>query len=323
MSYAIVATARNEGPFLLEWLAHHFAIGFDKIIVATNECEDGTDQLLDLVSSTFPVTRIDNSVPIDGLTHQRSAVRRGLMCDAIEGTDWVLHIDLDEFLNIQAPDPNVHQFMMDFQDYDAVMLCWKLFGDNNRSYWDGGSVLDGFHRCQDDYRDSAQKAFFRRSVFSDAAPHTPKSPTKPLSDLKIVDTRKESLPAQRSASKRGTGLGLGMDSKTWRGGCINHYVHKSRDLTRLGLLARGDANGRVWAKPSQNKRLVGSIAYNKLNRNDVIDRSIQASRDKRIAILNQLKGIPGVLEAHYAAQRWFMDMLIALNEEHGPNGCAS
>ncbi len=43
---AIVTTMKYEGPFILEWLAYHRAIGFDDILVYTNDCDDGTDDML-------------------------------------------------------------------------------------------------------------------------------------------------------------------------------------------------------------------------------------------------------------------------------------
>ena len=38
---------RNEGAFLLEWLAHHRATGFTDFLVFSNDCEDGTDAMLE------------------------------------------------------------------------------------------------------------------------------------------------------------------------------------------------------------------------------------------------------------------------------------
>ncbi|MBV1927525.1 MAG: glycosyltransferase family 2 protein, partial [Rhodobacteraceae bacterium] len=74
MRCSIIACARNEGPFLVEWISHHLSLGFEKIFVATNDCQDGTDSILDLISRDWPVFRIENSDQIDGLTYQRSAV---------------------------------------------------------------------------------------------------------------------------------------------------------------------------------------------------------------------------------------------------------
>lgn len=33
-----ILTQRNEGAFLLEWLAHHRAIGFTDFLVFSNDC---------------------------------------------------------------------------------------------------------------------------------------------------------------------------------------------------------------------------------------------------------------------------------------------
>ena len=45
-SYSILSTMKNEGPFILEWVAHHKALGFDNIVVCTNDCEDPTVEIL-------------------------------------------------------------------------------------------------------------------------------------------------------------------------------------------------------------------------------------------------------------------------------------
>ena len=47
MRFLAVLTVRNEGAFLLEWLAHHRAVGFTHILVLSNDCQDGTDTMLD------------------------------------------------------------------------------------------------------------------------------------------------------------------------------------------------------------------------------------------------------------------------------------
>ncbi len=42
-----VSMMKDEGPFLLEWIAHHhLAVGFTDILVYTNDCSDGTDDML-------------------------------------------------------------------------------------------------------------------------------------------------------------------------------------------------------------------------------------------------------------------------------------
>ncbi len=38
---------KNEGPFILEWVAWQRLMGVDHILVFTNDCDDGTDAILD------------------------------------------------------------------------------------------------------------------------------------------------------------------------------------------------------------------------------------------------------------------------------------
>ncbi|MGA1180601.1 MAG: glycosyltransferase family 2 protein [Marivivens sp.] len=51
---------KNEGPYILEWVAHHLAIGFGHFIVVTNDCEDGTDEILLALQQRGPVTHVIN-----------------------------------------------------------------------------------------------------------------------------------------------------------------------------------------------------------------------------------------------------------------------
>ena len=47
----IVTTMKNEGPFILEWIAYHQAIGVQDFLVYTNDCSDGTDDMFDLLQA--------------------------------------------------------------------------------------------------------------------------------------------------------------------------------------------------------------------------------------------------------------------------------
>jgi hypothetical protein len=42
---------KNEGPFILEWLAWHRAIGVQDFLIYTNDCTDGTDTFLMLLQT--------------------------------------------------------------------------------------------------------------------------------------------------------------------------------------------------------------------------------------------------------------------------------
>ena len=42
-----VTCVKNEGPFLLEWIAFHRVIGVTDFLFYSNDCTDATDRLLD------------------------------------------------------------------------------------------------------------------------------------------------------------------------------------------------------------------------------------------------------------------------------------
>ncbi|MGO4916449.1 glycosyltransferase family 2 protein [Pseudogemmobacter sp. W21_MBD1_M6] len=46
----LVATVKNEGPNILEWVSHHLLAGFDDIVVYQNDSIDGTDDTLRLLA---------------------------------------------------------------------------------------------------------------------------------------------------------------------------------------------------------------------------------------------------------------------------------
>ncbi len=56
----IVTTMKNEGPFILEWIAYHRAIGVDDFLVYTNDCTDGTDDMLKLLDQHGIVQHREN-----------------------------------------------------------------------------------------------------------------------------------------------------------------------------------------------------------------------------------------------------------------------
>ena len=60
----IVTTQKNEGAFLLEWLAHHKSIGFDDILVLSNDCSDGNDTMLDRLQDMGELTMCVTTVPM-------------------------------------------------------------------------------------------------------------------------------------------------------------------------------------------------------------------------------------------------------------------
>ena len=97
----IVATARNEGVYLLDWIAYHKALGFEQIFLYTNDNTDRSDELLERLSLSGEIVWID-SRSAQGTRPQWKAYNHALrILPDILDYDWALFIDLDEYLKSQ------------------------------------------------------------------------------------------------------------------------------------------------------------------------------------------------------------------------------
>ena len=81
------------------------AVGFTDILVYTNDCADPTNEILDRLATHGFVTRVDNPVrPETGEKPQHAALKDAGRQAVRKAADWVLTIDVDEFLNIHVGD---------------------------------------------------------------------------------------------------------------------------------------------------------------------------------------------------------------------------
>jgi len=99
----VVLTVRNEGAFLLEWLAHHQACGVTDFLVFSNDCDDGTDAMLDRLDALGWLTHVRNPGPHpEG--PQWAALKLADTHPLVTGADWLLPLDIDEFVNVHTGD---------------------------------------------------------------------------------------------------------------------------------------------------------------------------------------------------------------------------
>ena len=88
---------KDEGPYVLEWVAHHLAVGFTDLVVYTNDCTDGTDTMLMRLEELGLACHRRNDIP-EGIKPQPSALKHAQDEPAVGAADWLLTFDADEFL---------------------------------------------------------------------------------------------------------------------------------------------------------------------------------------------------------------------------------
>lgn len=305
MTHVIAACMRDEALFLVEWLAHHFAVGFDRISVFTNDCADGTDKMLRLIAEHAPVDWYDNPGPYDEAgTIQKTALAKAFALPHIKAATWVMHIDADEYLNVTCGDRSVSALTNRLSQADVIGVQWRHFGKSGIDRWSGGSILDRFTMAEavpatpESGRLVNFKSIFRPGAFLRMDVHTPKFPA--FGRLPVaLNTEGQPLPIDSIMKERGSGYAAEAAQCTWENACLHHHHVKSDDLHQLKH-ARGDANGR-----NNRKRRIGSGFYRQVNLNEVEDTSISFYRTARLAWEERFRAIPGLAALEDAAMSSF------------------
>ncbi len=128
---AIVTTMKNEGPFILEWIAYHRTIGVDDFLIYTNDCTDGTDDDAGSVAGQGHRAAPRQPVSPGGdLKPQHAALQAAEAEPVMQNCGWGICMDVDEFINIKIGDGTLHDSLYrdgrgeyDQPDVAAVRQC--------------------------------------------------------------------------------------------------------------------------------------------------------------------------------------------------------
>lgn len=142
-----VTMAKDEGPYILEWVAYHTLLGFSDILVYTNDCTDGTNEMLDALASIGLVSRYDNP-PIGTKPPQSRALLRAQNHPLVQDADWVMVLDFDEFVTIRRGENRVDDLidMVNEAGATAVAITWRFFGSNGNAIYCDDPVTVRFSR---------------------------------------------------------------------------------------------------------------------------------------------------------------------------------
>jgi hypothetical protein len=138
-----VLCVRNEGAFLLEWLAHHRASGITDFLVFSNDCDDGTDAMLDRLEALGWLTHVRNPGP-HGEGPQWAALKRADRHPLVIGADWLLPLDIDEFVNVHVGDRTIPALLSALPQATAITLTWRVFGNGGVVHYEDAPVTETF-----------------------------------------------------------------------------------------------------------------------------------------------------------------------------------
>ncbi|NJS40551.1 MAG: glycosyltransferase family 2 protein [Rhodobacteraceae bacterium] len=146
MKITAVLTVKNEGAFLLEWLAHHRACGVTDFLVFSNDCSDGTDAMLDRLQAMGWLTHVPNPGPYPQ-GPQWAALKQADAHPLVRGADWLLPIDVDEFVNVHVGDRTIPALLAALPEATAIPLTWRLFGNAGVRGIEDRRVTESFTRA--------------------------------------------------------------------------------------------------------------------------------------------------------------------------------
>ncbi|MDQ2066592.1 glycosyltransferase family 2 protein [Xinfangfangia sp. CPCC 101601] len=143
-----VSMMKDEGPFLLEWVAHHLTVGFNRLVVYTNDCSDGTDTMLIRLEELGLAYHRRNVIP-EGLRPQPSALNHAQDEPLVAESDWVLVFDADEFLCIRYGDGTLNDLLdgVKAQGANGMVITWRIFGSGGVHDWSRAPVTEQYLRA--------------------------------------------------------------------------------------------------------------------------------------------------------------------------------
>lgn len=268
----LFSAQKDEAPFLLEWIAYHKAVGFTDIILYSNDCTDGGDDLLDRLAAKGEIDHHRHAPPAETAPQQNAsklAQEHGLFTDG----DWVMWLDIDEYFVVNVGDGTLDALFSEAPRFDAFLAAWRIFGDGGNTTWPGRQISPAFTQAQAHEEELFPyvKTLFRWSERIDHLDiHRPyfDHHIRPRHYPVIASTGD---PADR-AFYRSRGDRYNRITKPgdwWKLAQVNHYTLRTRDV-----FERKRARGRGNRPHSGGNDRHTDRFYRRMNKNEVEDRRI-------------------------------------------------
>lgn len=289
----IVTTMKNEGPFLLEWIAYHRAIGVTDFLVFTNDCTDGTDSFLALLEEKgICQHRVNPWRPGAATSPQHAALQAAETEAVVRKADWLICMDVDEFMNVKLGDGTLSALYDAIGEANMVSLTWRMFGNSELVQYEDRPVIGQFDRCAPElirkpHQAWGFKTLFRNiHIFRKLGVHRPKSLKSEYWE-RIAWINGSGRPMPNTMLRNGWRSTVSTYGYDWVQ--LNHYAVRSVE----SFLVKRD-RGRV----NHVDRDQGRNYWFRMNHNIEADRSIQRMVPLLEAEMNRLLADPDIRAAH-------------------------
>jgi hypothetical protein len=304
-----ILTVRNEGAFLLDWMAHHKACGVTRFVVASNDCDDGTDAMLDrLATVTGRVAHLRNPGPWKRGV-QFAALDLAARHPFVTGADWILPLDIDEFVNVHTGDRTIHALIAACPGAKAIALTWRLFGNAGIVAYQDRPVPDVFIRAAPPtlpwpWRAHLFKTLYRNDgTYGRPGVHRPRAPD----------------PARLGSAVWSDGSGRTLPSRYARTGMFTPPGSDCHGLVQLNHYPLGAIESFILkadrGRAVHGEDRLGMDYWVERNWCDAVDTSIAALTPAREQVKAGFLADPELQRLHGAAADWrstrFADLMAA------------
>ena len=297
MKFSVGATVKDEGPFLLSWLAWQKMLGFDDVVFVHNDTTDHSVEMLErLAAAGFCHEQVHVPKP------KQAPVRSGLIAlldhPVLAETDWFFLCDVDEYLIPHEGNGTVQGLIGDLHErFRGLSVQWKCFGTSGIEDWRDDPLPWMFTRAaaEKDPANKFYKSFAYRPAenFGMLSAHEPRKWTgkgnwgdgpnrwghisgRPFNYSPDGDERK--FTQAKWISHKGAQL--------------NHYITKT--LENFAYKAGTPCPARNFYFDRYNERFF--LVH---NRNEEEDRGAFAFADRFAAEMDKLAGVEGVMRLHH------------------------
>lgn len=298
MRITAVTCVKNEAAFLLEWLAHHKGVGFTDFLVLSNDCADGTDVMLDRLQQMGHLTHLRNDGPYDQGGIQWTGFKTADKHPLVRDADWLMALDVDEFVNIHTGDHTLGALLSALPDADAITMTWRLFGNGGVVDYHDRPITRQFTRAAPEVMTWPWRAFMFKTLYRNHGAyrklgvHRPRSPVDGLVD----------------ATRWFDGNGRALEQRYQRGQIFSPFNRPNYGLVQLNHYPLGAMESFILkcdrGRVNRSGRAIGMDYWCERNWSEVEDVSIRQTDTPRQATLAKLMSDPTLANLHGAAVDW-------------------
>ncbi len=296
----IVTAMKNEGPYIVDWIAHNMAVGFDSFFVVTNDCNDYTDRVLDRLEALVSLKHVANPKSLfpEKTNWQVMAVRYATLFNLYKDAGWIYFTDVDEFLHVWTGDGTLQAFHDASGGFDVASLTSMPFGSSGVKHISDAPATTQFTVQSKDYdrvRDTGERdsnaiktMFHNRIKFSVRRNHRPRRHDFSTTGHRWVDGSGRPFSDAWVDGKEKAVSPIGSTDLAQ----FNHYAIRSED-GYLMKVSRGDV---VGAPRLETERSVKYWRY--YNSSGTVDKRAVEPSAKAKALRAELLSDPILGEWH-------------------------